>query len=754
MPVSSQSASWNPARAAEGRVKRGRVRIADPRHDVPVVTGPARKLERRAWRDDVQPALRVEHVREPVQVVLVRATAMVEDEQPLGLGGGGALSDDQLAHGKTLRAQEAAGNGRLGVEKGRVRRLAWIAAGAAMLILVPTAAADLGDEMALAQKHAPIVRTVAQLEECGHGEPFEPLDVDLLFGEQTVALRGPWNTADIVEIGPEATDLVERYEHHLDYPGNALDPGCDYERWQRRLAADESPAVYAHVVTDPGHPGQLALQYWFFWVFNEFNNLHEGDWEMIQLVFDADDAAEALQEDPVSVGYSSHEGAERADWDDDKLELVGSSRPVVYPAAGSHANKFTDALYLGSSAEHGVGCDDTQGPHVELRPVVRTIPSDPAAASAAFPWIRYEGRWGERQEAFFNGPTGPNLKRQWTEPIAWSEDWRDRSYAIPSGGVFGTDATDFFCSAVAKGSRGLVQLLLNPGLTVLVLGGLVALLLFVATRTTWRPVVPLRVARRRTWGQILRSAARMYVKRARLFLGLGLVLIPLGFVISFVQAVVVGGFGMAGVDTTGESAGALVLLVVTLGTTLALLGLGLVQAATACALVELDAEREIGPVQAFRLALGKVRPLLGALGFAVAVVTVLLATTILAPVAVWLAVRWSLLAQVIEVEDRPGLAALRRSSELVRGRWLRVASLAVVGSGLALAAGPLLGALLIVVTDAPFALLNVVAGVVYALAMPFVALVTSYVYFDARVRHELETEVEPADLPAEIQLSH
>ena len=47
------------------------------------------------------------------------------------------------------------------------------------------------------------------------------------------------------------------------------------------------PAVYAHVATDPGYPGKLALQYWFFYPFNDFNNTHEGDWEMTQLVFDA-----------------------------------------------------------------------------------------------------------------------------------------------------------------------------------------------------------------------------------------------------------------------------------------------------------------------------------------------------------------------------------------------------------------------------------------------------------------------------------
>ena len=625
---------------------------------------------------------------------------------------------------------------------------------AAALVFVPVAAADLADETELAEKHAPVVRLVEQLEECGPGEPYAPVDVDLVLEEPTVALRGPWNAADLVKIGPAAGDLAGLYEYHLDYPGNALDPGCDYERWQDRLTADDAePTVYAHVVTEAGRPGQLALQYWLFYVFNEFNNLHEGDWEMIQLVFDASDAAEALSEDPVSIGYSSHEGAERADWGDDKLELVDGAHPVVYPGAGSHANKFTEALYIGSSAEQGVGCDDTQGPHVELRPVVKAIPSDAAAAQAAFPWISYEGRWGELQKAFFNGPTGPNDKRQWTEPISWSEDWRDRSYAVPAAGIIGTDATDFFCSAVEKGSRALVALLRSPGATLLVLGGLLALAVFAATRTTWSPVAPLRLGRRRSWGQILSASGRMYVKRAPLVLGIGLILVPLGIVISVVQVLVLGGFGLVGVDVTGEAAGALALLVLMIGTTLALLGLALVQAATVRALVAVDRGESVGPVGAYRLALSTIRPLACALVPAVGIWVALSATGVLLPVALWLAVRWSLVAPVVELEERGGLAALRRSAELVRGRWLRVASLVGAGVVLALAAGPLLGALLIFATDAPLALLNVVAGILYALAMPFVALTTAYVYFDARVRNELEPELELDDLPAEIQLS-
>jgi hypothetical protein len=640
------------------------------------------------------------------------------------------------------------------------RRLGWSSRGllgalvaVVALCVAPTAGADLAGETALAEKYAPVVRLVEQEEDCGPGEPYDPLDVDVLLDrEPTVALRGPWSAADLVKVGPTADDLVNRYEYHLDFPGSALDPGCDYEQWSRRLSQGTVPVVYAHVATEAGYPDKLALQYWLFYAFNDFNNTHEGDWEMIQLVFDAPDAAEALTQEPSAVGYSSHEGAESAEWGDDKLAIVEGTHPVVYPGAGSHANKYTAALYLGSSAEAGVGCDDTRGPHRELRPEVKTIPSDAGAANAAFPWLGYEGRWGELQPAFFNGPTGPNLKTQWTKPISWSADWRERSFAVPTAGVFGTGATDLFCGGVAKGSRALVLLLRNPSLMLLLLGALLAAVALIAVRATWTPVAPLRLARRRSWGQILAASGRMYLRRPRLFLGIGLLLIPIAFVITFSQWLLFGAFELVGIDLTGEGAGTLAFVAVVIGTTLALLGLGLVQAATACALVEIDAGRSIGPAGAYAIAFRRIRPLLRAIVLFVLVWVVLSTTAILIPLAIWLAVRWCLLAPVVELEERSGISALHRSGRLVHRRWLRAGSLVGVSAAVALLAGPLLGTILIFLTEAPLAALNLVAGVVYALALPFVALVTAYVYFDARTRVELEVP-DPAELPAEIQLA-
>jgi hypothetical protein len=575
------------------------------------------------------------------------------------------------------------------VIRGTLATFVALAAGAA----VPVAFADRADETALAAKYAPVVRIVAHRGSCGPGKPYQPIDVNLVLGEPTVALRGPWSGGGVVEIGPTAQDL-----------GRGL-------------------------------------------------YLHEGDWEMIQLDFDASTPAQALRQDPVEIGYSQHEGAEGSAWTNDKLERLGGTHPVVHPADGSHANFYGEALYLGSSAAEGVGCDDTRGPTFDIRPVVQTIPSRQAEARAAFPWIAFEGRWGELRPSFFNGPTGPNLKTQWTEPIRWSESWRTRGYTVPGASAFGPAATGVFCAAVGGGSRALVKLVHHPLEIGLALAGLAVVLLLLLSRTTWRPSAPLRLARQRSWGQVLAAAIRMYRERILLFVGIGAVLLPISLLVGLLQLLVLHATSILGVQTGGESSGLVAFFVLAIATALTLLGFWIVMAATTRALVELDSDRPIGVVRAYRLTAGSIRALFGALVVASLVISLLLSSIFLFPVGVWLAGRWALLVPALEIEHVSSLRALGRSRRLVRGRWLKVASLIVAGGALALLVGPVVGVLLILLTHAPFWLANVVAGVLYAVTMPLVALTTVYVYFDARVREGAGLDDEPARLPADVEFS-
>ena len=55
--------------------------------------------------------------------------------------------------------------------------------------------------------------------------------------------------------------------------------GPDSARWAQ-------PTVYAHPFVDPA--GQVVIQYWFFYPFNDFMGNHEGDWEHMNVILSPD----------------------------------------------------------------------------------------------------------------------------------------------------------------------------------------------------------------------------------------------------------------------------------------------------------------------------------------------------------------------------------------------------------------------------------------------------------------------------------
>ncbi len=618
---------------------------------------------------------------------------------------------------------------------------------------VPTTPASAADEQALAEKYAPVVRLVEQKVDCGPGEPFVPTDVDSLLGNDTVALRGPWTTDDLVKIAPTEADLGKGLTgYHLDFPGSPLSPGCSYEEWANEQTADWAPTTYARVVTEKGRKG-LAVQYWLYYPFNDFNNKHESDWEMIQVEFDASDAATALTQDPTRVGYSQHEGVEIAKWGDTKLEVVDSTHPVVHPAAGSHANYYDAALFLGRSGQQGFGCDDSRAPTTDVRPGVRLVPSDAFAAGEEYQWLKYTGRWGQRETSFYNGPTGPNTKDQWTKPLTWTDtEGAGTAYAVPASGLYGTQATSSFCGIVSTGSDLLRLAMNNLAIAAVALIAVALLVTWLVRRTTWSPSSPLRLVRRRSTGQVVASVWRMYLSRFLLYVGIGVpiavaTILP-GVATVWVTSVAQSIEGSATLQTW------LVAIAGVLLATLSPVTLLLGQAATMFAAREIDEGRPVGPLRAYGGALRRAIPLLltPAAVFVVAMLMVL--TVVLIPVAIVLIVLSLLISPVVLFEHRSGWGALRRSAHLVRVRWVKVVVLVALANGLVLAIGPLLGAALILGTSLPFAVSNAVAGVVYALFVPLVALNAVYVYADVLVRDELEPrDAKAPDLPAEATLA-
>ncbi len=74
---------------------------------------------------------------------------------------------------------------------------------------------------------------------------------------------------------------------------------------------------------------QRVIQYWFLFPYNNFLDIHEGDWEVIELVFDKNDP-----EHPKTVLGSAHIGFTIASWDN---VIKSGTHPIVKVAKGSHA---------------------------------------------------------------------------------------------------------------------------------------------------------------------------------------------------------------------------------------------------------------------------------------------------------------------------------------------------------------------------------------------------------------------------------
>ncbi|MEU4196398.1 hypothetical protein AB0E69_31140 [Kribbella sp. NPDC026611] len=582
----------------------------------------------------------------------------------------------------------------------------------------------------LADRYAPVVRMQQSTSPC-RGEQFRPTAVEGVLDSQEVALRGPWRPPDLIKTEPTAKDLGLGYPgHFLDFPGDPLRPGCDYADWSARIDANHPATVYAHVATDPAYPGELSLEYWFFYVFNDYNNTHEGDWESIQLVFDVATPEAALTTNPTAVGYSQHGGAERARWGDAKLELAGGTHPVVYPAAGSHANKYGQRLYLGRGSE-GLGCDDTTRPQAGITPKVAYVPM--ADYVQEYPWLAFQGRWGERQRSFFDGPTGPNMKASWTAPIQDAENtWRDDSTVVPAGSLLGPSSTGVFCSAVATGSNLVRETLNHAWLLGLLIAVLVAVIWYVASRTRWTDADPLPARRRRAWGQTVTASVQLFRHRPALFGGfsaafavLGLITVSLARLQAERRDAPID-LGAPTEDATGFWASALALAV----TIITIAAYTVLLAAVMRTLDQLDRGNPVTATAALRYVVDIRRPLARAATQYVVVLFVLTIFVATIPLAVYYAVSRAFAVQALVAEHLNGGTALRRSRRLVRRRWWRTAGPLALVVGLALAAGPITGIVLLLATDWSPVLVDVISSVIFAIAMPLAATAVAYLYFD------------------------
>ena len=207
-------------------------------------------------------------------------------------------------------------------------------------------------------------------------------------------------------------------------------------------ALDSGPsAVYGRYDV---RAGTIVLQYWLFYEFNLWSlqypptplvwQSHEGDWEVVTVVL-------ADKDTPVEVAYSQHCTGQRKSWS--AVQKQGD-HPVVYVAAGSHANLFAPgtrpiapecvppqaAAFLASLGIVPLDVANPIGGRV-LGPGSTAIERIHDNAPR---WVRFPGTWGETQwlsapppigtVPFGAGPEGPAFHDVWVNPLGTIAGYR------------------------------------------------------------------------------------------------------------------------------------------------------------------------------------------------------------------------------------------------------------------------------------------------------------------------------------------
>jgi flagellar biosynthesis protein FliQ len=149
--------------------------------------------------------------------------------------------------------------------------------------------------------------------------------------------------------------------------------------------------------------------------------------------------------------------------------------------------------------------------------------------------------------------------------------------------------------------------------------------------------------------------------------------------------------------------------------------------------------------ESYSLALKHWVSTLGTLAVFTVIIGLLTLSFWLVPVALVLAISWSLWNVITQLEGLAFLAAYTRSWRLVRPQFFTVTAVLALAVLVGSFVGGLLVALLFVLVQLSPTMLNILPGLISTVLQPFIALLLTYAYFSARTREKNSAEEDAAD---------
>jgi hypothetical protein len=232
--------------------------------------------------------------------------------------------------------------------------------------------------LALARRYAPVLRLSA-------AESYRPLRIEDYLSTTTLHGGSPPRGL-LVQAHPTLFSLpTTPGASYLDIGG--AQPGSNpsaYSQIEQRLRdAHPRATVYWHIARQPSS-GRLAIEYWLLYLYNDFYDRHEADWEGVTVILQGST--------PLGVSYSAHQGRRWSAW---SSQTAVGTHPVIYVARGSHANYPRAGRYsVGVCWTSRYGRTCTSAPRVDT--ATGTGPSlTPSAFDLhEFGGAPFTGNWG------------------------------------------------------------------------------------------------------------------------------------------------------------------------------------------------------------------------------------------------------------------------------------------------------------------------------------------------------------------------
>lgn len=316
----------------------------------------------------------------------------------------------------------------------------------------------------------------------------------------------------------------------------------------------------------------------------------------------------------------------------------------------------------------------------------------------------------------FSGPTGPNTKPRWDQPVKWGEEIRGNSLPVPVRPTIGPEISRVFCGAASFGASIVRIFPIDPKI-ILAIGSAVLLGLAILAALAWRSFT---------------RAIHFYFRHGYFFITVGVLAFPIAWVgqwlenhlETFIQSRTDALEFHSGLSRSVSS----YLLHMGLGGIQEILLACLVAPVVIFATLELSRSEFPGFERTWQQGVRDFPQIFLATLYVALLLTLMTLSIVLVPLVIYKGVKWFFAPQAVVIDHAHWRAAKHMSDDRISGHWLQAAAIVIAAGAISGLPGPLIGTLTLVLHLVDLNHAQWISAAIYCVLYP-IALIMSTLFY-------------------------